>query len=83
MLLPLVRTAYIALLIGMAVIGIGFFVESNDTASMILVLLAIIGVGGLVLFTSRLTPLGARRLSANLTRSSSEASGIRRNNFSR
>ncbi len=51
MLLPLVRTAYIALLLGMAVIGVGFFVEANDVASMILVPLAILAVGGLVLLT--------------------------------
>lgn len=51
MLLPLLRVAYIALLVGMAVVSVGFFVEAEDTVGMILVPLAIVAIGSLVLAT--------------------------------
>ncbi len=51
MLLSLLRIAYVALLIGMAIISVGFFVESNDNAAMILAPLGILGLGSVVLFT--------------------------------
>jgi uncharacterized protein YacL len=51
MLLWLLRIAFSVLLIGLAVISVGFFVESEQTARMVLVPLAIVGLGALVLFT--------------------------------
>ncbi|MBN9121161.1 MAG: TRAM domain-containing protein [Planctomycetes bacterium] len=51
MLLWLLRVAYVVLLVGMAVISIGFFVESEDVASTILVPIAIVAIGSLVLLT--------------------------------
>jgi len=51
MLLPLLRIAYVALLVGMAVVSVGFFVEAQDTTNMIVVPLAILAVGSLVLVT--------------------------------
>ncbi len=51
MLLPLLRIAFVALLVGIAIFSISFFVESKDTASMILVPLGIIAFGSVVLFT--------------------------------
>ncbi len=50
MLLPLLRVAYVALLAGMAIISISFFVETN-TAGMILAPLGIFALGAVVLFT--------------------------------
>ena len=51
MLLLLLRIAYLALLVGMAVFSVSFFVESQHTANMILVPLGILALGGLVLLT--------------------------------
>src|SRR5262245_46258959 len=51
MLLWLLRVAYAVLLVVMAVLSVSFFVESEDTANMIIVPLVIIGVGSLVLLT--------------------------------
>lgn len=51
MLLWLLRVAYIALLLGMAIFSISFFVETEETAMMISVPLGILALGALVLFT--------------------------------
>jgi uncharacterized protein YacL len=51
MLLWLLRSAFVALLIGMAVISVGFFVEAEQPLNMVLVPLTILALGGLVLFT--------------------------------
>jgi uncharacterized protein YacL len=51
MLLTLLRVTYVVLLIVMAVVSVGFFVESNDHASIVLVPAAILGFGSLVLLT--------------------------------
>ncbi|MCI0701295.1 MAG: PIN domain-containing protein [Planctomycetia bacterium] len=51
MLLWLLRGAFVALLVGMAAISVGFFVESEQPSHMILVPLAILAIGGLILFT--------------------------------
>jgi uncharacterized protein YacL len=51
MLLWLLRVAYIALLIGMAVISVSFFVEAKDNTGMILAPLGILALGAIVLFT--------------------------------
>jgi uncharacterized protein YacL len=51
MLLWLLRIAFAVLLIGLAVVSVGFFVETEQTANMVLVPLGILALGGLVLFT--------------------------------
>jgi uncharacterized protein YacL len=51
MLLWLLRIAYVALLIGMAIISISFFVETNETAAMIFAPLGILALGSIVLLT--------------------------------
>jgi uncharacterized protein YacL len=51
MLLPLLRIAYVAILVGMAIFSVSLFLQPLDVASMVLVPLAIIGLGGVVLFT--------------------------------
>ena len=51
MLLPLLRIAYVALLIGIAVVAVGLLVETHDTAATVVVPLAVLGLGSLVLFT--------------------------------
>ena len=51
MLLTLLRVAFVALLLGLAVVSVSIFVESGDTATTVLVPLGILGVGALVLLT--------------------------------
>ena len=51
MLLTLLRVAYVALFLGLAVVSVSIFVESGDTATTVLVPLGILGVGALVLLT--------------------------------
>ena len=51
MLLWLFRAAYIALLIGMALIALSFFAEDKNIAGMVLAPLAVLAIGGVVLLT--------------------------------
>src|SRR5262245_11888705 len=51
MLLWLLRAAFVALLIGMAVVASSFFIESQQTVLAVLVPLGVLAVGGLILFT--------------------------------
>ena len=51
MLLTLLRVAYVALLVGLAVMSVSLVVEAGDTATTVLVPLGILSVGGLVLLT--------------------------------
>ncbi len=51
MLLTLLRVAYIILLVGMAIVAISFFVDTEDTAAMVFAPLGILAIGGGVLFT--------------------------------
>jgi uncharacterized protein YacL len=51
MLLWLLRVAYVALLIGMAVFSVAVFVEERDTAGMVVAPLCVLVLGGVVLLT--------------------------------
>lgn len=51
MLIWLLRSAYVALVVGMALFSLNFFFDSGETLNAILVPLGIIGIGGLILFT--------------------------------
>src|SRR5437764_579619 len=51
MLLWLLRGAYVALLLGMALFAVNFFLEAKETANAVVVPLGSLAIGGLVLFT--------------------------------
>jgi len=51
MLLWLLRGAYSALVVGMAIFSISFFIESGEMLNAVLAPLVIVSIGGLVLFT--------------------------------
>jgi uncharacterized protein YacL len=51
MLLWLLRVAYVALLVGMAVFSVAIFVEAKDTAGMVVAPLCVLVLGGVVLLT--------------------------------
>lgn len=51
MLLWLLRIAYMAILLGMAIFSVSLFVEAKDTTSLILAPLGILALGGIVLLT--------------------------------